>query len=343
MKIMETLKNLCLFLILILFSACDNLPHNDPSEFKHGSPRPECRYSADSTRVAYFEMPVVLAEDWSDPVILAEPLTDLCPNDAVTISRDGNTIYFFWSPTVNGTYEELLHIHTGTYYATRVEEDPAVFSNPLFYDLQKGVQGGSVDGELSFTPDGSYVYFHSTRSSNIGYQHTPAIDDPMDIYMAPIIDGEPGTAINLGEPVNSVYIDGEHTLSPDGKKLFFTSTRPGGIGGSDIWVSTNISGTWSAPVNPGVPINSAGSDLQPEFLVNDHNIMYFVSDRDGPSSIYRSIFNGVAWSEPEIVITGYVGEPSIVGDGSILYFVHVLVDNDGVFGSNIWYVRKINP
>ena len=71
--------------------------------------------------------------------------------------------------------------------------------------------------------------------------------------------------------------------------------------------------------------------------------MYFVSERDGPSSIYRSTYNGVAWSKPEIVITGYVGEPSIVGDGSILYFVHVLVDNDGVFGSNIWYVRKIRP
>jgi len=31
---------------------------------------------------------------------------------------------------------------------------------------------------------------------------------------------------------------------------------------------------------------------------------------------------------------------SLVADGSILYFVHVLVDAAGVFGADIWYVRK---
>ncbi|MFH1120629.1 MAG: hypothetical protein V1775_12470 [Bacteroidota bacterium] len=341
---MKTSGNLCLLLpVLVFLSSCRDAPHDHSPVFKHNSPRPECRYCADTNRAAYFDKPVVLADDWSEPVLLAGPLTDLCPNDAVTISRDGKTIYFFWSPTVNGTNEELLHIHTGTYYATRIGEDPGVFSDPRFYDLQKGVQGGSVDGELSFTPDGSYVYFHSTRSNNTGYQNTPPIDDPMDIYMAPVIDGEPGTAINLGEPVNSVYIEGEHTLSPDGQKLFFASTRPGGIGGTDIWVSSNVAGTWSAPVNPGVPVNSAGSDLQPEFPANDPDIMYFTSDRDGPASIYRSVYNGMSWSEPEVVITGYVGEPSVTGDGSIMYFVHVLVDSKGVFGSNIWYVRRIRP
>ncbi len=34
--------------------------------------------------------------------------------------------------------------------------------------------------------------------------------------------------------------------------------------------------------------------------------------------------------------TGYVGEPSLVGDGSIMYFVHVMVNDEGVYGSNIW-------
>jgi hypothetical protein len=338
-----SVKHNLIFLILVCLSSCENEKHEEPPAFEHNSPRPECLYIADTLRAAYFDKPVVLSADWSEPAILSKPLTDLCPNDAITISRDGRTIYFFWSPTVNGTNEELLHIHTGTYYATRVGEDPGAFSNPRFYDLRKGAQGGSVDGGLSFSPDGNHVYFHSTRSNNTGYQHTPPIDDPMDIYMASIIDGEPGTAINLGEPVNSVYLDGEHTLSPDGQKLFFTSTRPGGLGGSDIWISTNISGTWSAPVNPGAPINSAANDLQPEFIPSNNEIMYFVSDREGPSGIYRSVFNGMVWSEPEMIITGYVGEPSVVGDGSVMYFVHVLVDDVGVFGSNIWYIRKVSP
>jgi hypothetical protein len=70
--------------------------------------------------------------------------------------------------------------------------------------------------------------------------------------------------------------------------------------------------------------------------------MYFVSRRDGAGSIYCSTFNGTAWSEPEMIITGYVGEPALVSDGSIMYFVHVLVDDEGVYGSNIWYVKH-NP
>ncbi len=315
---------------------------NDIIDFSHGSLRPDCLYEVDPGREAYYEEPIVLIDGWSNPVMLSEPVTDSCPNDAIEISRDGNTLYFFWSPTVGGTYAELLHIHTGTYYATKVGDDPGVFSEPRFYDLQKGAKDGSVDGVPSFTPDKDFVYFHSTRSDNLGYQQTPPVDDYLDIYKAPIINGEPGPAVNLGEPINSIYLDGEHSLSPDGSKLYITSDRPGGLGGPDIWVSENIDGVWSEPVNLEAPINSDSWDGQPGFAANEPNIMYFVSRRDGASSIYRSIYNGTNWSEPEMIITGYVGEPSLTADGKLLYFVHVLVDDEGVFGSNIWYIKKLD-
>ena len=330
------------FIILISFFNCKkDSSEEDSTKFFHNSPRPECRYIVDPGRVAYFEKPIVVSADWSEPVKLAGPLTDQCPNDAIEISRDGMTLYFFWSPTVKGTNEELLHIHTGTYYAKRVGDDPGLFGTPLFFDLQKGTREGSVDGRLSFTLDGDSVYFHSTRITNTGYQHKPVIDDPMDIYVAAIIKGEPGPAVNLGEPVNSVYLDGEHALSPDGSKLFLTSNRPGGLGEADIWVSTRIAGGWSTPVNIGPPVNSTYWEGQPGYTSNDPNTMYFVSNRDGPGSIYRSTYDGVSWSNPKMLITGYVGEPSIIADGTIMYFVHVLIDDEDVFGSNIWYVRRL--
>jgi hypothetical protein len=291
-------------------------PDEPPVEngvFTHNSPRPACRYQVAPGRTAYHETPVVVADGWSEPVMLAAPLTDACPNDAIELSRDGKTLYFFWSPTVNGTYEELLHIHTGTYRAERVGDDPGVFGEPRFFDLQKGAEDGSVDGVPSFTPEGDFVYFHSTRAANLGYNATPPTDDFLDIYVAPMVDGEPGVGVNVGEPVNSVYLDGEHALHPDGKRLFFTSTRPGGVGdGPDIWVSERAGGGWSEPVNLGAPINSTGWDGQPGFAADHPDTMYFVSQRDGPSSIYQSTFNGTTWSEPEMVITGYVGEGSPV-------------------------------
>ncbi len=334
---MKNMASLALLMATTLLFGC---PDEEDFKFGHGSPRPECMFSIDRDRPAYYDEPVVLAADWSAPVMLAPPLTDECPNDAVEISRDGRTIYFYWSPTVGGSNEELLHAHTGTYRAERIGSDPGLFGDPTYFELQKGIENNSVDGRTSFTPTEDFVYFHSTRAENLGYQADPPLNDYLDIYVAAVVDGEPGVATNLGEPVNSVYLDGEHALHPDGERLFLASDRPGGLGGVDIWLSTRDGEEWSDPVNLGAPINSEHSEAQPGFAADDPDTMYFVSNRDGPSSIYRSTFDGQRWSEPEMVVTGYVGEPSLVADGSLMYFVHVLVDDQDVFGSYIYYVER---
>jgi Tol biopolymer transport system component len=286
-------------------------------------------------------MPQVVAAGWGAPVKLTT-LNTACPEDAIEISRDGSTLYFYWSPTVGASADELLNGTTGTYYASRVGSDPGSFANPRFFDLRRDAAGGASDGELSFMPAGDQVYFHSTRAANTGYTQQPSVDDFLDIYVATISGGRPGAAQNLGPAVNSVYPDGEHCLSPDGTRLYLSSQRPGGLGDADIWLSTKAGSLWNAPVNLGAPINSAGADLQPAFAASDPTTMYFVSDRGGAAGIYRSTLQGATWSQPEPVITGYVGEPSLVADGSVLYFVHVLVDGGGVFGADIWYVRKTN-
>ena len=306
---------------------------------RHGESRPPCAYTRDSGRVPY-AMPQVVASDWGAPVKLGEPICTDCPEDAVEISRDGATLYFYWSPTVGGGPYELLHGTPGTYAAGRVGADPGSFGAPTFFELRRGASDGACDGELSFTTTGDEVYFHSTRAENTGYQQSPPVDDFLDIYVAAIESGVPRVARNVGSPVNSVYLDGEHGLDPSGRRLYLTSTRPDGQGGSDLWIATRESSGWSSPVNPGAPLNSPASELQPAFAAGDSTTLYFVSDRDGPASIYRSRRSGSAGSAPEMVITGYVGEPSLTADGRQLYFVHVLVDGQGVFGSDIWYVER---
>ncbi|MBN2176972.1 MAG: PD40 domain-containing protein [Demequinaceae bacterium] len=332
---------------LLVLAGCeaDTDGATNDAGFGHGSPRPECQQVVDPDRVAYYEVPVVVADDWGPPARVSLPVRDACPNDAIEISRDGKTLYFFWSPVVNGSNEELLAAETGTYRAEQIGSSPGTFREPTYFELQVGVEDGSVDGAPSFSPDGSFVVFHSTRADNLGYLANPPMDDYLDLYVADVVDGVPGPALNLGEPVNSVYLDGEHTLSPDGLGLYLASTRPGGLGGTDIWVSERTGrgwseGAWSDPVNLGAPINGPGEELQPAFAADDPDTMYFASDRDGAMSIYRSTWDGAAWGTPEMVITGYVGEPALVADGSVLYFVHVLVDDDGVYGSNIWYVER---
>lgn len=327
------------FMSLGALAACDEIEEK-PSGFgiAHGQARPPCEEQDHSDRVPW-AMPELLGQGWSEPALLPS-LNTRCPEDAIEISADGATLYFYWSPRVGADSAELLTGTTGTYRAERAGSDPGVFENPTFFDLRQGVESGACDGEPSFSPGGDEVWFHSVRAENTGYHATPPVDDFLDIYVAELVDGRPGPARNAGSPPNSTSLDGEHSLNPDGSSLFLSSDRPGGLGGTDLWRADRSSATWSEPENLGDSVNTGANELQPAFAADDPDTMYFVSDRDGPAAIYRSVHDGLDWGAPELLITGYVGEPTLTADGALLYFVHVLVDDEGVYGADIWYMRS---
>ena len=78
-------------------------------------------------------------------------------------------------------------------------------------------------------------------------------------------------------------------LSPDGKRLFFSSDRPGGFGGKDIYVVYRQGDTWSEPENLGAAINTAGDELYPFF--DTEGWLYFATDSRpglGRQDIFRS-------------------------------------------------------
>ncbi|MEL6273989.1 MAG: OmpA family protein, partial [Bacteroidota bacterium] len=90
--------------------------------------------------------------------------------------------------------------------------------------------------------------------------------------------GEKWTPVrNMGLNINSPAWDSHPTLSADGKLLFFSSSRPGGVGRSDLWGSArNDEGVWSPAVNLGRTLNTTGNDEFP-FLHGDGQTLYFTS------------------------------------------------------------------
>ena len=68
---------------------------------------------------------------------------------------------------------------------------------------------------------------------------------------------------------------GYPALSADGTVLYFASTRPGGMGGWDLYVSFKGMSGWTQPQNLGSVVNTPGNEIAPTF--NDHR-MYFASD-----------------------------------------------------------------
>ena len=330
-------------LSLLLIAACEE---NDKPQNRndHGLQRPACERAAHGR--ASLQYPQVMVDDWQAPVKLLAPVNTDCLEDAVEISADGQRLYFMYAEELlDELGGRMLRFPNGTYVAYRTG-GPGEFSWPVFYELGRGTDL-SLDGSPSFNQNETLVYFHSNRAANTGYQQ--GIDDFLDMYVAEIDNGVPGVAVNLGSPVNSVHPDGEAALHPDDGTLFLTSLRPGpgffggGVGRGNLWRATLGDEGWSEPeMLDTTHINRPFSEQKQPAFTADGKTMYFVSDHlPERAAIYRSnIDEDGNFGQPELVIRGIVGEPSLTADGQYLYFVHVLMDDNGGFASDIWYTKK---
>jgi len=95
--------------------------------------------------------------------------------------------------------------------------------------------------------------------------------------------------LNIGIPVNSQYNEVHPFITSDGLVLFFSSDRPGGYGGRDIWYSkrNSLDEAWIEPVNIGPSINSSYDELE-LCISNDEKEIYFSSKRsNGNIDIYQ--------------------------------------------------------
>ena len=75
---------------------------------------------------------------------------------------------------------------------------------------------------------------------------------------------------------NSNYNVAHPAVSEDGNTIYFSSDKPSGFGGMDIYVSHKTKKGWSTPVNLGAQINTIGNEVFPT-LLSDGTI-YFSSD-----------------------------------------------------------------
>jgi outer membrane protein OmpA-like peptidoglycan-associated protein len=90
-------------------------------------------------------------------------------------------------------------------------------------------------------------------------------------------------------------------LSADGSELYFSSNRPGGLGGYDIWYSNKNEDGWTKAVNAGPSINTSLNEISPYIHVNNKTL-FFVSDGYpgfGGYDIYQIEKSGESWSSPE--------------------------------------------
>ncbi|KPK43713.1 MAG: hypothetical protein AMJ65_05090 [Phycisphaerae bacterium SG8_4] len=153
--------------------------------------------------------------------------------------------------------------------------------------------------------------------------------------------------MNLGTSVNSNDWELGPTISADGLKLYFGSSRGGGSGDWDIWVCTRatVADPWGTAVNLGPTVNSSVYDGQP--FISANGLMLFMTSNWDIWMARRSTKEG-DWSKPinlGPMLNSEAGEaePFISSDEKTLYFSDWWIPRDGGYGINDVWQAPILP
>ncbi len=131
------------------------------------------------------------------------------------------------------------------------------------------------EGAVCFNSLQDVVYFTANNQINGVLKSNKAKDSVLKIYQA---QKSTDDWVNIQElPFCSDNFSTAHpSLSSDGSKLYFSSNRPGGFGGMDIYVVEKLGDRWSAPKNLGAKVNTKGNEIFPFIYGND--ILFFSSN-----------------------------------------------------------------
>lgn len=127
------------------------------------------------------------------------------------------------------------------------------------------------EGAQTLSVDGSFFIFTKCTCPD-------GIDRCCDLYISRKGGDQWSAPTSLGSVVNSSDWDSQPTFSSDGKTLIFVSSREGGKGKRDLWITEwREDGSWTIPVNLGDSINTDGEEISP-CLHPDNKTLYFTSD-----------------------------------------------------------------
>jgi hypothetical protein len=158
----------------------------------------------------------------------------------------------------------------------------------------------------------------------------------MDMWTAEFKDGKWTNWQNAGKKLNVDYEIGEMHITADGNELYFHSGRPGDKGGYDIWVTKKVNGEWQSPENVEA-VNTPDMEGWP-FITQDGNELWFLRIYMGSPAIFRSEKVGGQWSQPELIISQFAGEPSLDSEGNI-YFTHHFYKDNKMIEADIYVAR----
>lgn len=255
--------------------------------------------------------------DWSPPEHLEAPVNTPANEQGPTLSRDGLTLYFgsdregalgffdIWvakraclecpwglpvnlGPVVNSAASETgpsLSLDGHLLFLVRTVPGQDIYvsrradANDDFGWGPPVILGTGVNTPAA---EAGPEYVQSAEDGAPNFYFNRTIGATADLYTASLTrEGDTrGPATLVAELSDPVGTDQGPSIRTDGREIYFFSTRLGGLGGNDLWVSTrrSVHDPWSMPVNLGAPMNSSAADQQPS-LSPDARVLIFASSR----------------------------------------------------------------
>jgi outer membrane protein OmpA-like peptidoglycan-associated protein/tetratricopeptide (TPR) repeat protein len=209
------------------------------------------------------------------------PFHDYAP----IISGDGNTLIF----TSNRTESEKERKEGTNYEDIYISRKTANGWEPA-KKISSNINNVYNDAAASLSPDGKTLFLYYEEGAG-------------DIYTSQLQGNDWTKPAPLNKNINTqLFWETSASMSADGKKLYFASNRPGGIGELDLYVSElDSKGNWGKAVNLGSAINTPENEDSP-FIHPDNVTLYFSSDGHpslGNSDIFVSEFRSNKWQKPE--------------------------------------------
>jgi Tol biopolymer transport system component len=175
-----------------------------------------------------------------------------------------------------------------------------------FYDavMFSKFADGKWTSPLNITPviqsDGDY-YISSLSSDGRLLLLSKNDNYNSDIYSSAYDGTNWSKTVKLNKNINTKYWESQGSLSEDGNRIIFSSDRPGGFGGLDLYISFKTNGDWGPAVNLGPEINTQFNEDRP-FLINNDKTLFFISqghENMGGYDIFRSdLQSNKLWSKP---------------------------------------------
>jgi hypothetical protein len=207
---------------------------------------------------------------WQTPVNLGAPFNGPTQDAGPRFSNDGHLL-FFQSDRPGGPGQ-------GDIYVSRRSN-----TNDDFGWGPPVLLGGDVNTATAQENAADYLQSAESGQGNFYFNRATATSPPDLYYAAVSRDGETrGPAVAVTELNMPTSNDQHATLRKDGREIFFSSNRTGGLGGFDLYTSTrqNTHEPWSPPVALAAPMNTTVTDQQPT-LSADGRTLIFASNRTG--------------------------------------------------------------